>query len=134
MVSVNTSGTYTLIVTNEDNGCTETATVDVDQDVDLPDVDAGPNASISCVETDATLDGSASESGPNITYVWEDEMGTVVGNTAIILVDEVGVYTLIVTNNDTGLTRSTVTDPNGMIPDCVYEGTVEGDRLVPMPY
>lgn len=33
-----------------------------------------------------------------------------------------------------GRFRSIVTDPNGMIPDCVYEGTISGTRLVPMPY
>ncbi len=105
-ITVSISGTYTLVVTNEDNGCTEEATVFVDEDVDLPNVDAGQNASISCIVTDATLDGSGSESGPNISYVWEDDMGNEVGNTAVLVVSEVGVYTLIVTNNDTGCSAS----------------------------
>lgn len=34
----------------------------------------------------------------------------------------------------TGRFRSIVTDPNGIIPECVYEGTISGNRLVPMPY
>jgi hypothetical protein len=33
-----------------------------------------------------------------------------------------------------GRFRSIVTDPNGIIPECVYEGTISGTRLVPMPY
>jgi hypothetical protein len=33
-----------------------------------------------------------------------------------------------------GRFRSIVTDPNGIFPDCVYEGTIAGTRLVPMPY
>lgn len=33
-----------------------------------------------------------------------------------------------------GRFRTIVTDPNGVIPDCVYEGTISGSRLVPMPY
>ena len=33
-----------------------------------------------------------------------------------------------------GKFRSIITDPNGIIPECVYEGTIEGSRLVPMPY
>lgn len=32
-----------------------------------------------------------------------------------------------------GKFRSIITDPNG-VPQCVYEGTIEGARLVPMPY
>ncbi len=100
--TVSIAGTYTLIVTNEDNGCTELATVVVDEDVDLPNADAGQNSSVSCLITDATLDGSGSDSGPNISYVWENSLNEIVGNSAIIVVDEVGVYTLIVTNNDTG--------------------------------
>lgn len=30
--------------------------------------------------------------------------------------------------------RAIVTDIDGVIPDCVYEGSVVGERLVPMPY
>ena len=33
-----------------------------------------------------------------------------------------------------GKFRSIITDPNGIIPECVYEGTIQGSRLVPMPY
>lgn len=33
-----------------------------------------------------------------------------------------------------GKFRAIVTDTDGVIPDCVYEGTVTGVRLVPMPY
>lgn len=106
VVDVNNPGIYLLVVTNEDNGCTETAILQVDQDINLPNVDAGQNASVSCIETDATLDGSASDSGPNITYVWEDDMGNEVGNTPIIVVDQIGTYTLIVTNNATGCSAS----------------------------
>lgn len=34
----------------------------------------------------------------------------------------------------TGNFRSTVSDPNGIFPECVYEGTIAGTRLIPMPY
>ncbi len=33
-----------------------------------------------------------------------------------------------------GKFRSIVTDPNGIFPECVYEGTIQGTRLVAMPY
>lgn len=33
-----------------------------------------------------------------------------------------------------GQFRTIVKDTAGAIPDCVYEGTVAGERLVPMPY
>ena len=33
-----------------------------------------------------------------------------------------------------GRFRTIFSDPNGIGPDCVFEGTIEGHRLVPMPY
>lgn len=33
-----------------------------------------------------------------------------------------------------GKFRSIITDPNGIFPECVYEGTIQGSRLFPMPY
>lgn len=33
-----------------------------------------------------------------------------------------------------GKFRTIVTDTNGVLPDCIYEGTIEGHRLVPMSY
>jgi hypothetical protein len=33
-----------------------------------------------------------------------------------------------------GKFRTIVTDPNGVVPDCIYEGKIAGTRLVPMPY
>ena len=33
-----------------------------------------------------------------------------------------------------GRFRSIVTNPNGIFPECVYEGTITGTRLAPMPY
>lgn len=33
-----------------------------------------------------------------------------------------------------GQFRTRLTDPAGMAPDCVYEGTIVGQRLVPMPF
>lgn len=109
-VDVSIPGIYTLIVTNEDNGCTEMATVEVDEDVDLPLADAGQDNTVSCVDTDAILDGSGSESGSNISYSWEDDMGNEVGTTTVITVSNVGVYTLIVTNDDTGCSSSSTAE------------------------
>ncbi len=102
IINVTNIGTYTLVVTDTDNGCSASSSVEVIENVTPPIADAGQNSSVSCLITDATLDGSGSDSGPNISYVWENSLNEIVGNSAIIVVDEVGVYTLIVTNNDTG--------------------------------
>ncbi len=45
-----------------------------------------------------------------------------------------GTLKLINLGEAAGKFRSIVTDPNGIIPDCVYEGTIQGTRLVAMPY
>ena len=45
-----------------------------------------------------------------------------------------GTTTLVSPGTFSGRFRTIVTDPNGMIPDCIYEGAIGGTRLVPMPY
>ncbi len=105
--SVAIQGTYTLTVTNTDNGCSDTDTVEVGQDGDFPDVEAGADQQLTCEILEVQLDGSASAQGPNITYTWagpgidasnENEVNPTVG--------QAGTYTLTVTNTDNGCSDS----------------------------
>ncbi|RMD71674.1 MAG: hypothetical protein D6818_07540, partial [Bacteroidetes bacterium] len=68
-------GTYQLIVTNNQNGCTATDEVVVADETWPPLAEAGPDAQIGCLDDDTLLDGSASESGPTISYTWLDAAG-----------------------------------------------------------
>ena len=102
--TVDAPGTYTLLVTDIDNGCTATDTAEIFNDDSAPQADAGPPATLTCILAQTTLNASAS-TGPNYTYSWTASGGgnIVSGtNTLTPLVDEPGVYTLTVSNINNG--------------------------------
>ncbi|RMG83739.1 MAG: hypothetical protein D6714_09230 [Bacteroidetes bacterium] len=103
---VDSEGTYTLVVTNEDTGCTQDESVTVNADLAPPTSNAGPAQLISCNSNTVTLDGSGSSTGPNFTYNWVTVNGTIVsgGNTLNPEVSEAGTYDLVVTNTTNGCT------------------------------
>ncbi len=63
--------TYTLLVTDNDNGCTNTAQVVVTQDIVDPTANAGADGLITCTLVTETIDGSGNSVGPNIEYIWQ---------------------------------------------------------------
>ncbi|MBR9922938.1 MAG: hypothetical protein GYB31_19095 [Bacteroidetes bacterium] len=99
-VSVTESGSYDLIVTNNISGCSDTATVEVFQDVNAPVADAGPDQVLNCDVSAVTLNGSNSTTGPEIVYAWEDDLGGPLGSNLILNVDAAGSYYFIVENTD----------------------------------
>ena len=105
-LSVTDPGTYTVEVTDEDNGCTATAFAIINEDVAPPLAEAGNGASLTCEATEVSLSGSGSSTGANIEYLWENAGGVNVGEMINAQVTETGVYTLIVTNTNNGCTAS----------------------------
>lgn len=67
---VSQPGTYNLLVTNPTNGCTQTDTVLVIQDANVPVANAGANLNLNCTVTSVDINGSGSSSGQNIIYQW----------------------------------------------------------------
>ncbi|MCB0644332.1 MAG: hypothetical protein KDC44_21960, partial [Phaeodactylibacter sp.] len=61
--TVNQAGTYTLSITNNENGCASTTDVNVTADVALPIVDAGATAIVDCNNPEITLNGTADAGG-----------------------------------------------------------------------
>ncbi|MFK8101083.1 MAG: gliding motility-associated C-terminal domain-containing protein [Saprospiraceae bacterium] len=103
-VSVATS--YTLVVTNTDNGCTQTATMVVPQDIAPPIADAAVTDNLDCIVTSVDLDGSGSSAGANISYEWTGPNVTAGATTLSPSVDDAGTYTIVVTNNENGCSSS----------------------------
>lgn len=117
-VDVSLAGDYSLIVTNNDNGCTTSSTENVTVDSYPPSVDPGPTGTIDCASSTVTLDGSNSASGTNISYEWFDQDGNSVGTTSSISVSSTGTYELIVSDNANGCSSaaSTQVDENYIAP------------------
>jgi gliding motility-associated-like protein len=107
--TVSAAGTYTLVVTNANNGCTAGQPVLVTANNILPNANAGPNATLTCTLTNTTLDGTGSSTGANYTYNWTASGGGTITGGATSLnpnVSTPGTYTLVVTNNANGCTKS----------------------------
>ncbi len=102
--TVNQSGIYFLTVTNIFSGCTEVSDVEVLDDKEPPEADAGPESNLDCTTTAVTLDGSASDQGFQYTYAWTGPGIQSGFNTLNPVVVQSGFYTIVVTNEDNGCT------------------------------
>ncbi len=101
---VSSSGTYTLTVTNTNNGCTNSDFTVVGSNIAPPTSDAGADGVLTCAVTQVQLNGSNSSSGANFTYLWTTSNGTIIGpaNMQMVTVGSTGTYCLTVTNTANG--------------------------------
>lgn len=101
-----TAGTYNYTVEVNDNGsiCTAVTTVTV---YALPNANGGPSQTMSCTAGSVVLNGSSSTSG--VTYSWSGPGVVSGGTTATPTVNQIGTYTLTVTETATGCTNTATT-------------------------
>lgn len=104
---INAPGTYSIVVTDVTNGCTSVATALVFEDIVAPTADAGPVVELPCGGGITTLMANSSI-GANFTYSWATVNGNIVsgGNTINPIVNEPGVYQLLVVNTQNGCTAT----------------------------
>ena len=103
---VNEPGLYILTVVDTFNGCSNTDTVLVTQDVNVPQADAGPAQEIDCVNPTVTLSGSGS-SGSQYSYQWAfGNADNIVGSGPTITAAQPGAYIFIVTNTTNGCAKT----------------------------
>lgn len=93
-LTVNTQNQYTLVVLAA-NGCTNTQTVPIGEDIGLPVIDFVEGGEIDCLTGVDTL--TAISSTPGVKYQWFNDGGVPTDPGPNPLVNEPGVYTLIVT-------------------------------------
>ena len=100
---VDQAGRYTLRVTNRTTGCDATAFVDVRQDIDKPQVDAGIADQLDCLLNSIELNGSYTSSGM-ASIVWQTQDGNIINGEQGLhpTVDQPGTYQLQVTNEENG--------------------------------
>lgn len=95
-------GTYTILVTNNNNGCSSTDQVIITKSDDIPQADGGGDREITCDSSTIRLFGTAS-GGNNLSYQWTASNGgnIVSGATTLTpIVNAPGTYELEVINND----------------------------------
>jgi len=122
--TVNQPGTYTLLVTNSQNGCSTTATIVIDQNIAKPTAVVAPASQLDCTTPVIQLNGNGSSNGPVFAYNWTSSTGGGIGAGVATLTPTVtaaGTYTLVVTNNSNGCTStaSTTVASNSNLPTAV---------------
>ena len=106
--TISSAGTYTLTITDADNGCTATDSVLITEDVLAPTADAGTDAVLTCVVTTLNLDGTGSSGQGALTYAWTTADGVIDSGaaTATPTISSAGTYTLTITDADNGCTAT----------------------------
>ena len=107
-VLIEGGGTYELVVTDQVYGCSESFTINVEEDIVNPIANAGLSQTITCEITEVILDGSNSSEDENITYLWSTSDGNILNgeNTNQATVNAAGTYELLVTNTTNGCSAS----------------------------
>ncbi len=109
MPTVNQPGTYNLVVSNSINGCSNTASVVIPQNIVPPTATVAPGGEINCTTPTIQLNGAGSSTGPTYSYQWTSASGSGIGagdNTLTPTIIAAGTYTLVVTNAANGCTNS----------------------------
>lgn len=112
-------GTYSLTITNPNNGCSSAASVAVTQDITPPIADAGTDFIIPCFPELRQLDGSNSSAGPTFSYSWSSTDGAILDDNTTLnpAIDAPGTYTLLVTNTENGCTATDDVEVSQDIPE-----------------
>lgn len=102
--SVQLPGVYILTVVNEGNGCSNTASAQVMQDIAAPVVNLPEEVFLSCITLTALIQPVEVSQGNNFSYNWSTLDGNIVQvqNQVNALVDEEGMYFLEVSDNQNG--------------------------------
>ena len=80
LLTVSQAGVYNLLVTNPENGCTASSSVEVAANTDTPLADAGSSATLTCTVNQLILNGDASSTGNSFSYLWTTINGHIVGD------------------------------------------------------
>jgi len=102
------AGIYTLIATDEVNGCVDSSSVQIVTAQDLPQINLPDSLSLVCTSGSIALDASNSVQGSQYIYEWSTTNGNIVTDNqqGLAQADRSGVYTLMITDTITGCSNS----------------------------
>jgi gliding motility-associated-like protein len=95
---VSAPGTYALLVTDNINGCTQTATLTVTENTTPPQINAGPDALLTCLVSNLQLSGWGEGGVDGVAYAWSGPGILGSNNVSNPEIDAAGVYNLTVTD------------------------------------
>ena len=100
---IDSPGFYTLVVTDNQTGCSGSETIEVLENLDPPLADAGPPSTIDCYSPEVTIDGSNSQNGLDIFYNWSGPgIISPPDGTGIATVNLPGNYIISITDSNNG--------------------------------
>jgi len=106
--STQVPGTYSLAVSDPDNGCVSNAVAVVDDNTAAPGASASSPGNFNCTTFQIELSGNGSSQGADMAYAWTTSDGRFVsGETSLNpVIDAAGTYQLLVTNTASGCTNT----------------------------
>lgn len=101
---VDSAGVYQLRITDNRNGCSDSVSVRVNREVDVPIAQAFASDTLDCYHPTINLSARGSTLGVGLTYEWQANPGNIVSgeNTINAVVDQPGLYYFIARNERTG--------------------------------
>ena len=128
LVYVDSSGVYTLEVTNLDSECTTVSQVQVMEDYSSPIAEAGTLTELDCNNSIGVLTSAGANVDSTTLYMWSSVDGTILSDPTMqtIEVSSEGTYDLIVTNIVSGCESfASIQLSAAELPDIEYEGDTE---------
>ena len=128
LVHVDSSGMYTLEVTNLDSECTTVSSVMVLEDFNEPEAMVNAVSELDCNNSVATLSSEGSSNDSTIVYLWTSPDGSIISDPTMemIEVSSEGTYDLTVTNLVSGCQSVASLELTAAgLPDIELEGETE---------
>ncbi len=99
---IDAPGAYSLLITDTENGCSQSSSVEVEQDIETPEIDIDTPDTLTCVVEEVSIDAGTSSNGPTFTYQWQPIGGNITGGSTSLFptVNEGGVYELTILNTE----------------------------------
>ncbi len=125
--TISQPGTYTLEISNTQNGCVSTASVTVDQDDEVPVILFADPDILTCVVNSVTLDAGDSSVGNTLSYNWTTTNGQIIDGESSLMPDvgAPGEYELTILDSSNGCSNSAILSVNQDIEPPIAQAGVD---------